>query len=89
MRFKVVLSQVSSIGFSDGVSNGSSNNCVYATYTSGASVASSDSACVHISQAGADFQVATATADGTNITLAWTKTGSPTLTAFILWEASA
>lgn len=32
-------------------------------------------------------QVATVTFDGTNITLAWTKNGTPTTTAQILWEA--
>lgn len=32
-------------------------------------------------------QTATATFDSTNITLAWTKVGSPTITVYIMWEA--
>lgn len=32
-------------------------------------------------------QHATVTFDGTNITLTWTKVGSPTRTAYIMWEA--
>lgn len=38
---------------------------------------------------GTAAQVATVSVDGTNITLAWTKSGSPTGTAQILWEAIA
>lgn len=34
-----------------------------------------------------NFNQASVSADGTNITLAWTKTGTPTGTCFINWEA--
>jgi hypothetical protein len=36
---------------------------------------------------GSNKQEAVATVDATNITLTWTKTGSPAGTAYILWEA--
>jgi hypothetical protein len=35
------------------------------------------------------YQTATVTADATNIILTWTKTGTPTGTSQIIWEASA
>lgn len=43
---------------------------------------------VHGGTAGA-YQTATISADGTNIILTWTKTGSPTGTVNIIWEALA
>lgn len=43
---------------------------------------------IRTEQGGNDYyQTATLTADATNITLSWSKNGSPTGTAVILWEA--
>lgn len=41
------------------------------------------------SPTGSDSQTGTITVDATNIKIAWVKTGSPTETIFIMWEAFA
>lgn len=42
-----------------------------------------------VGQAASVNQVGTVSADATNISISWTKTGSPTGTAYIIWEALA
>lgn len=79
---------------SEGFSNGNgSDSCEYEyTQTSAAqfSVFSQNTASVvaHVQvNNGTDYQEAIATFDATNIILNWTKTGSPTGTAKIVWKA--
>jgi hypothetical protein len=62
------------------------NTCIYTVL--GGSIAT-DSNCIHLersSPAGSQTAVVSAVAPG-QFTLTWTKTGSPTGTAYILWEA--
>jgi hypothetical protein len=44
---------------------------------------------ISLGESNGNLQVATITVDGTNINLTWTKTGSPTQTAYLSWEAVA
>jgi hypothetical protein len=88
-------------GFSStGSYNGTTGHGIYTYFTlsSGAITAmnaddnnnkgASGSVLVIISNGGTSlFNYATMTVDSTNITLAWTKTSTPTGTAFIFWEA--
>lgn len=73
-----------------GFSNGSTNSCLYEmTTTSGATFSSfTQGTSSHVINMGGNtnFATATATFDATNITLTWTKTGTPTGTANIVWE---
>lgn len=76
-----------------GAYNGTTNSVIYKRSTNAGATtgdANSDTTnCIHIepdSGGSGDKQVATATLDATNITLAWTKTASPTGTAQIMWE---
>ena len=90
MRFTVVYSAAAAIANSIGASNGTNHHCVYETFISGSSVSSNlTTKCVFIHVSAGNTQEATASVDGTNITLAWTKTGSPTGFAYIFWEAIA
>jgi hypothetical protein len=74
---------------STGFYNGSTTACTYAFLDAGAGVeaASDTTNIVHIktTNAGAT-EVATITVDGTNITLAWTATSTPTGNIYIVWE---
>lgn len=79
---------------STGTYNGSSQVCVYdMSGSTGGSVANqtsgTDTKIVHITEASDDSvkQVGTINIDGTNITIGWTKSMSPTGTAQIMWEA--
>lgn len=79
---------------STGVYNGTTNSVVYrieqeedGTFVS---ANSSTSYCIYLETLLNLSQSATATFDATNITLAWTRTGStPSGTAYIMWEAYA
>ena len=70
-----------------GTYDGSSYATVYVQ--DGTAAQSSTSEVVFIRTASGHQQVATAALDGTNITLSWTKTGTPTGNAYLLWEAFA
>lgn len=83
---------------SDGVYNGSTTSCVYYFLAGGitntSSFAGTDTTnIIHIFEgidSGRAEQVATITIDATNITLAWTKTGTPAADNIqLLWEAFA
>jgi hypothetical protein len=71
-----------------GVKHGSTTNCMYGTSATAVPSATDSTNVIHIE----DFdtpgtQVATATLDATNITLAWTKTGTLTTENIVfLWE---
>ena len=64
--------------------NGTTTSCIYNDH-SGAGT--SDSYVIRIFTSAAN-QTATIAVDATNITLSWTKAGSPTGTAYIMWEAA-
>jgi hypothetical protein len=61
----------------------------YGATNTGSDSGNSTANIAEITQSNATNQIATVTFDTTNIILAWTKTGSPTGTAYILWEAFA
>lgn len=76
--------------WSHGVYDGTSTNCVYNYFDNGnsSSAGQSTTNVVYIVTSTAADGHATASFDATNITLTWTKTGSPpSTTAQILWEA--
>lgn len=68
----------------------SSNNCIwghYAVNSSGANLSGNESSyTIKIYNSSADIQVGAVTVDATNITITWTKSGTPTGTAYLLWE---
>lgn len=70
--------------WSDWSYNGTNNVCVYKnqTWASNYGVWWSSTKCIYIDQNGAT-QTATITVDSTNINISWTKTWSPTGTAFL------
>jgi len=72
-----------------GVYNGTTTSCVYKFFQGSNSVGGNDNTnIIRIYETyNNDYQVATVTVDATNITLAWGKTGTPTQTAYIMWEA--
>jgi hypothetical protein len=76
---------------SDGVYNGTTTSCIYVRYApaphGGSLFDTSSSYIVIYNNADTDLQVASVAYDATNITLTWTKTGSPTGTLQIMWEA--
>lgn len=79
---------------STGVYNGTTNSVVYRVEEeltgNFMSANSSTSYCIYLETFLNLSQSATATFDSTNITLAWTRTGSiPAGTAYIMWEAYA
>lgn len=79
---------------STGVYNGTTNSVVYRVEEELTgifmSANSSTSYCIYLETLLNLSQSATATFDSTNITLAWTRTGStPAGTAYIMWEAYA
>lgn len=91
-RIKITATYASTNGSSNnsfGVFDGTSYATVYVQDNSGQTAASSTAQVVFLRQSSGNQQVATAAIDGTNITLSWTKTGSPTGLAQILWEAWA
>jgi hypothetical protein len=69
-----------------GTYNGTTNNAVFSR-SNGSSTGSTDGAVIYL--IASNGQSATATLDGTNITLSWTKNGAATGTAHLLWEAFA
>ena len=89
-----------SAAYSYGTFNGITNRCVYnfiASSTSGTtnsaqSTSGTDASNILLmyqNTSAQDYAVASASVDATNITLAWTKTNSPTGSADIQWEAYA
>lgn len=74
-----------------GVYNGTTTSSIQRAFEGATGSTLTDSTnIIKIGEDGGDFtanQAAVATFDATNITLTWTKTGSPTGTASILWEA--
>lgn len=82
---------------SDGVYNGTTTSTIYnsSKFTNGSSgsyqgtnVNTDTTNVINLVFTGAS-QVATVSVDSTNITLSWTKTGTPTGTGYIRWEAYA
>ena len=69
-----------------GWSNGSTNESI--SFLSGTVQDNAGAGCMVFQQSGAS-QTAVCTVDATNITLTWTKSGSPSGTAQFLWEAYA
>jgi hypothetical protein len=79
---------------SEGVYDGTNTRCIYSTILVGSAPEFNTSTSFIIklmdpSNWATYYQTATVTFDATNITLTWTKNGSPTGTAQILWEAFA
>jgi len=74
-----------------GTYNGTNTKAIYMTTQVGTAVNSdvSTTNILTLIVSAGNNQVAVATFDATNITLTWTKTGTPTGTAQILWEAWA
>ncbi len=70
-----------------GIYNGSTTSTVYVANNSTLASASDTTNAVLIQTSAGNSQVAVATFDATNITLTWTKTGAPTATITIVWEA--
>ena len=93
VRFIVTVNSTAIMGRSEGVYNGTNNTCIYAVQNggTGSNDGTESAKCIHIAENDSDTnkQTATATVDGTNITLAWTKTGTPSQAANIHWEAYA
>lgn len=75
--------------FSFGVFNGVDGNTLYLSNVAGGAAAASGGTGIVNLNIGANSQIATVAVDATNIILSWTKTGTPTGTAQILWEAEA
>jgi hypothetical protein len=93
-QIKITVISVSFYGlsiFSTGVYNGTTNSCVYVGDAGSGSptpnVSSSDSYFIHLMTSSGVTQDATVAFNSTNIVLTWTKTGSPTGSAYIMWEA--
>lgn len=71
-----------------GTYNGSVTRTIYHGNTGGVFVVGTDTTnVIYLIQSTGNSQAATATMDATNVTLTWTKTGSPDETAAILLEA--
>lgn len=79
----------SAVSTSHGVYNGTTNSAVYSLSNNGSATIGAAGIVARADGQSSNTQTATATVDATNITLAWTKTNSPTGTAQILWEAFA
>lgn len=82
--------------FSEGVYNGTTNNCVYEqNYSTGSAgdigtSGNSNTQIIFLLGLSTNSQAAVATFDATNITLTWTKAGTPgSATINMLWEAFA
>lgn len=96
VRIRAILG-TSSISASTNRSEGTYNGSSYVCLTEGTNNASGigevlTNAVVKIWSAavnGSNYQSATVSWDATNITLAWTKTGAPTETASLIWEAES
>ena len=95
VKFSVILHRSTNQPWlSFGSYDGTNNSCIVTTYN-GTTPSSGHltTACILVANdndmtlTGGNTQYATATFDGTNITLAWTKVGTPTGTARIMWEA--
>lgn len=92
---RITVIQASTSGASDNYSfgsyNGTTNSSIYRGQNGNGQfyVGGDNTNCVNIMTAASNDtspSTATATVDGTNITLAWTKAASATGTAYILWE---
>ncbi len=72
---------------SNGVYNGTTQSCIFLNI--GSNRGSSSSFGINVSGGGSQsiFSTGIITFDSTNITITWTKTGSDTGTAVIMWEA--
>lgn len=76
---------VSNTRISVGKYNGTTTSSVFNSNNSTDAYANTDM--IYIETAAGAKQVASITVDATNITLAWVKTGAPTGTAYLMWEA--
>lgn len=72
-----------------GIYDGTNTSSIYVYNNDTLTAGNSTSNMAYIQTSAGNIQAATCTVDGTNITLSWTKTGTPTGTAQILWEAYA
>ncbi len=72
-----------------GVYNGTTTSGIYFTTVNSGLAGESSTNILTLSSNSGNSQVATVTVDGTNIILSWTKAGSPTGTAQIMFEAFA
>lgn len=72
---------------SNGSYNGTTNACVWTNGASPSLVGNSATAAIALYRTATAYQTGVVTVDGTNITITWTKTSTPTGTAHILWEA--
>lgn len=90
-KFRVLTgTSGTSLGTSDGVTNGTTHRAIYFWAAGGPGESGTDTSnAIKIGTTTGSFQTATAAFDGTNITLTWTKTGTPTGNAYILWETEA
>lgn len=78
--------------FSDGVYNGTTASDVWLGNTSGTSNSAAGGdigSIIDLQLASGQRQLASVTFDATNIILTWVKAGSPTGTAYLMWEAYA
>ncbi|MBI5071841.1 hypothetical protein HZB93_03055 [Candidatus Falkowbacteria bacterium] len=93
IRIKIVCNQSVMATNCEGVYNGVTQAYSLFAHDFSANVYYVDSPATKIAKIyaidSAKYQEAVASFDVTNITLAWTKTGLPTGTAYILWEAYA
>ncbi|MFA5128582.1 MAG: hypothetical protein WC445_01295 [Patescibacteria group bacterium] len=93
IRLTVVYNQSVVAGRAEGCYNGVTQECVVLVHDYSGNSYIAENPAGKIAKAYgvalANYQTAVATFDATNITLAWTKTNSPTGTAYILWEAYA
>lgn len=92
IRFSAkVLVGAGSIAWSDGSYNGTTNSNSYAGSTGSpfTTVGGDTTNIINLQQGSAQGNVAVATFDATNITLTWTKTSTPSGTAYLEWEAQA
>lgn len=93
VRITVIARTSASVdpAISTGAWDGINTATVYHGYTGASSASGTDTTNIVFiapaKDAGDNHAVATLTVDATNLTLTWTKTGTPTVTAHIMWEA--
>ena len=92
VRMSVRYSSGSSyIYLCDGTYNGTTQrySLLYTSGTTGVGSGTGSGLILAFNGSPSDQQVAVISVDATNITLTWTKTGTPTGTIYIMWEAEA
>lgn len=90
VRITAVRFSTNSSHHSSGVKDASGQNCIYGqTSLSAGRYDSSTTGAVMLEQSAGNNQLGVVTVDGTNITITWTKTGTPSEGDYrVMWEAN-